>query len=469
MFEDDIYMKILIVDDEEHIRMTFKMRLSQFGHDIFDAPDGNAALKILSDMECHVVIVDLRMPGMPGEEVVKRIHTQYPDIAIVVITGYASIESAVEVMKSGAIDFLTKPLNFDHIEMVLNKIKERLLLNKENKNLKERVGALNTIVSECSVSDRMIGNSPAMQDIFKMIDTVAPLDSTVLLTGETGTGKEMTAKKIHYASSRKSYPLITVDCGALSETLLESELFGHEKGAFTGAHKTKIGRFELADGGTIFLDEVANSSLSVQKKLLRLIQEKTFERLGSEVTRKTDVRIIAATNKQLDKLVKEGTFRADLFYRLNVVPVVLPPLRERKEDIPVLATYFLEKFARQISKPLFTLSRAAMDQLVSYPWPGNIRELINMMERLSIITNTKEIAKIPFEGEQAPVADSSQGLFSLDPSLKEQVVDLERLYLTEALKRFYGSIKDVAEISGLSLRTVNRKMKEYGLEKQDYK
>jgi len=462
-------MKILIIDDEEHIRMTFKMRLSQFGYDVFDAPDGNTALKILSDMECHVVITDLRMPGMSGEEVVKRIHTQYPDIAIVVITGYASIESAVEVIKSGAVDFLTKPLNFDYVKIVLNKIKERLLLNKENKNLKKRMGALNTIVSERFTADKMIGKSLAMQDIFKMINTVAPLDSTVLLTGETGTGKELTAQIIHYASRRKAHPLITVDCGALSETLLESELFGHEKGAFTGAHKSKIGRFELADGGTIFLDEIANSSSNVQKKLLRIIQEKTFERLGSEITRKTDVRIIVATNKQLDKLVKEGTFRSDLFYRLNVIPILLPPLRDRKEDIPVLAEYFLEKFARQISKPLFILSRAAMDQIVSYPWPGNIRELINMMERLSIITNTKEIKNIPFEGEQISIVETSQSSFSLTPSLKTQVIALERLYLIEALKTFNGSIKDVAEISGLSLRTVHRKMNEYGLEKQDYK
>lgn len=461
-------MNILIVDDEEHIRRTFQMRLADWGHEVFDAPDGDAALKILKSVECQVAITDLRMPGISGEELVRLIREQFPSTEVVVITGYASVESAVCVMKYGARDFFIKPLNFEHVRIVLDKIEEHLFLSKENQRLREQVGTLNTLVSERYSLDGIIGKGKAMQNVFRMITSVAPLDSTVLISGETGTGKELVARTIHYNSRRKLRPMVTVDCGVLSETLLESELFGHEKGAFTGAYKARMGLFEQADGGTVLLDEVTNASSSVQKKLLRVIQEKTFERLGGETTRKTDVRIIAATNQDLSQRVKDGSLRTDLYYRLNVIPVHLSPLRERREDIPLLVRHFLDKFTHQIGREPLQISPEAMEQLISYPWPGNVREVINIMERLAIVTVGNVVKKVPLEGEVSPEFSSSP-LPSLGLSLKEQIVNLERPYLVQALKLYRGSIKDVSKKTGLSPRTIYRKMKQYGLDKHDFK
>ncbi|MDO8786293.1 MAG: sigma-54 dependent transcriptional regulator, partial [Syntrophales bacterium] len=292
--------------------------------------------------------------------------------------------------------------------------------------------------------------------------------STVLITGETGTGKELLARTIHYNSLRKSHPIITVDCGVLSETLLESELFGHEKGAFTGAYKVRKGLFEQADGGTVFLDEVANASPSVQKKLLRVIQEKTFERLGGETTHKTDVRIIAATNQNLSQRVKDGTLRTDLYYRLNVIPIYLPALRERKEDIPLLAHYFLDKFTSQMGRKPLEISPEVMKQFIAYPWPGNVREVINIMERIAIVTVDDVVKKAPLEINITPDVSFSS-LTGLEAPLKEQISGIERPYLVEALKLYSGSIKDVAKKTGLSPRTIHRKMKRYGLDKNNFK
>ena len=460
-------MKILIVDDEEHIRKTFQMRLAEWGHEVFAAPDGGSALKILKDVECQVAITDLRMPGVSGEDLVRLIREQFPSTEVVVITGYATVESAVSVMKYGARDFFIKPLNFEHVRIVLEKIEEHLLLSKENQSLKERLGTLNTLVSERYSLDGIIGKSKAMQSVFRMIGSVAPLDSTVLITGETGTGKELVARTIHYNSRRKFQPMVTVDCAVLSETLLESELFGHEKGAFTGAYKGRMGLFERADGGTVFLDEVANASFSVQKKLLRVIQEKTFERLGSETTRKTDVRIIAASNQDLSQRVKDGTLRTDLYYRLNVIPIPLPPLRERREDIPLLVRHFLDRFTHQVGRKSLQISPEAMEELISYSWPGNVREVINIMERLAIVTVGNVVKKVPLEGEVSPEFFSSP--LPGRHSLKEQIAHFERPYLVEALKLYRGSIKDVSKKAGLSPRTIHRKMKQYGLDKYDFK
>lgn len=461
-------MKILIVDDEEHIRKTFQMILPEWGHQVFDTPDAQSALKILENVACQVVITDLRMPGISGEELVRLIREQFPSTEVVVITGYASVESAVCVMKYGARDFLIKPLNFEHVRIVLEKIEEHLSLTKENQSLREQVSTLNTIVSERYSLDGIIGKSKAMQNVFRMITSVAPLDSTVLISGETGTGKELVARTIHYNSRRKLRPIITVDCGVLSETLLESELFGHEKGAFTGAYKGRRGLFEQADGGTIFLDEVANASPSVQKKLLRVIQEKTFERLGGETTRKTDVRIIAATNQDLSQRVKDGTLRTDLYYRLNVIPIYLPPLRERKEDIPLVVRYFLDKFTHQMGREPLQISPEAMEQFISYPWPGNVREVINIMERIAIITVGNVVKKAPLDKNLSPEVFFSP-LTGLEAPLKEQIKDIERPYLVEALKLYRGSIKDVSKKTGLSPRTIYRKMKRYGLDKRNFK
>jgi len=461
-------MKILIVDDEEHIRKTFQMILAEWGHQVFDAPDAMSALKILENIACQVVITDLKMPGVSGEELVRLIREQFPSTEVVVITGYASVESAVCVMKYGARDFLIKPLNLEHVHIVLSKIEEHLSLTKENQSLREQVSTLNTIVSERYGLDGIIGKSKAMQNVFRMITSVAPLDSTVLISGETGTGKELVARTIHYNSRRKLRPIITVDCGVLSETLLESELFGHEKGAFTGAYKGRMGLFEQADGGTIFLDEVANASPAVQKKLLRVIQEKTFERLGGETTRKTNVRIIAATNQDLSQRVKDGTLRTDLYYRLNVIPIYLPPLREREEDIPTLVRYFLDKFTHQMGREPLQISPESMEQFISYPWPGNIREVINIMERIAIVTVGNMVKKAPLDKNLSPEVTFSP-LAGLEAPLKEQIKDIERPYLVEALKLYRGSIKDVSKKTGLSPRTIYRKMKHYGLDKRNFK
>jgi len=465
-------MRVLVIDDEETILKTFKFRLSAWGHEVLVANEGNKGLEILRSIHCDVVIVDLKMPGISGEELVPMVHEEFPDTEIVVITGYATIDSAVNMMKSGASEFFTKPLDFEQIRIVLEKIKKRLALREENIRLRDKVKELRSHVSGQYRFHNLIGKSKVMQEIFNLIAAVAPLDSTVTIYGETGTGKEEVAKAIHYNSPRASGPLVIVDCGILSETLLESELFGHEKGAFTGAIKSKRGKFELAHGGTIFLDEIANASPKVQKKLLRVIQEKTFERLGGEKTIKVDVRIIAACNRDLSQLVKEGVFREDLFYRLNVVPIYLPPLRKRKEDIPLLARYFLDMFTRQIGKEPMDLTPEAIEQLMHYSWPGNIRELMNVMERIAVMNSDKVVKSIPISMTKPIVGELEQReskSVSLEPPLKDQIASLEFNYLKLALKTYRGRIKDVSKQSGLSTRTIYRKMKQYGLDKRDFR
>ncbi len=462
-------MKILVIDDELSILRTFQLRLTQWGHQVLLAADGMSGLEILETDNCDVVITDLKMHGLPGEEVVSRVNRDHPDIDVVVITGFATVESAVQVMKSGAADFLVKPLNFEHVNVVLEKIAKQRLLKDENEQLRDQVHRLSTRLAEQHRLENLVGKSEPMKEVFKLIASVAPLDCTVSIYGETGTGKEMVARAIHQLSPRSAQPMITVDCGALTDTLLESELFGHEKGAFTGAVKAKRGRFELADAGTVFLDEVANASPRVQKKLLRLVQEKTFQRLGSETSIQTDVRIIAASNEDLAVLVREGTFRQDLFYRLNVVPIKLPPLRERPEDIPLLARHFLDVFAQDMGRKPPDLSSEAIDQLLHHSWPGNVRELAHMMERLVITSNDAVISRLPLMDDTAPKNRAVSTSPSLQPSLKDQIAALELEYLRTALQEFRGRIKEVSQQSGFDERTIRRKMKLYGLTKEDFK
>ena len=462
-------LKVLVIDDEKTILQTFKLRLTKWGHEVFLASEGTFGLNLLSETDCNVVITDLKMPGLPGQDVVKLVKENHPATEVVVITGYATVESAVEVMKIGASDFLVKPLDFDHVRIVLDKIAQRLLLVEENKRLKDSIGTLRNEAGERYKIGNLVGKSKSMRSVFNMIDRVAPLESTVLLYGETGTGKEMVAKAIHHNSPRKSGPMVTVDCGSLSETLLESELFGHTKGAFTGAHAAKKGRFEQAQNGTIFLDEVNNASQVVQKKLLRVIQEKSFQRLGGETPVTVDVRIVAATNKDLQQLVKKGEFRRDLFYRLNVVPIWLPPLRDRIEDIPLLTRHFIEIYTIRMDRGPIEISSDAMKELVSYSWPGNIRELSNVIERTIIMTSGNTISKFYINGNEQETGGVLASLsLSLDPPLKEQIAVMEFNYLKLALKRYHGRIKNVAERSGLNPRTLYRKMKYYGLEKRKF-
>jgi DNA-binding NtrC family response regulator len=462
-------LKILVIDDELTIRKTFKLRLSKWGYDVHLASDGTSGMELLSNNNFDVVISDIKLPGIPGNELVKLIKERFPDIEIIVITGFASVELAVEVMKCGVCDFLCKPLDFSLIRALLKRINERLCLKYENRLLKESVSKLQNELGQKYNLGEIVGKSKSMKALFKLIETVAPLDSTVLISGETGTGKELIAKTIHYNSPRASGHIITVDCGALTETLLESELFGHKKGAFTGAQSNKRGLFEQADGGTIFLDEISNASYTVQQKLLRLIEEKSFQRLGDESVIKVDVRIIAASNEDLIQLVQKGKFRQDLFYRLNVIPIYLPPLRERKEDIPILARYFLDFYSQQLGRDFMELHIEAITQLLSHSWPGNVRELSNVMERTAILTSGNIIRKIFITEIRRDESTISFAHPSLDTPLKDQIAELERNYLKLAMERYHGRVNKVVQCSGVNTRTFFRKLRRYNLDKKDYR
>lgn len=462
-------LKVLVIDDEESIRRTFKLRLTQWGYKVLTASDGASGIRMLSEVDCHVVITDMRMPGLSGHEVVKRVREDHPEVKIVVITAYASVESAVEVMKAGAFDFITKPVNFDYLRIILNKIGEGFALRNENLQLRDRIRKLSSEVDRCYRLDNLVGKSEAMQSVFEQIRKVAPSESTVMVYGETGTGKEVVARAIHQNSPHKSGPMVVLDCGTLTETLLESELFGHEKGAFTGAQASVRGRFEQAQGGVIFLDEVSNASPAVQKKILRLIQEKAFQRIGGEILIKLDIRIIAATNQDLRRLVNEGKFRGDLFYRLNVLPIHLPPLRERGDDVLLLARFYLDEYARRMDQEPKEISLQAMKQLTSHSWPGNIRELFNVIERAVITTSGKVIQGFQIYEDRQPDQAPELTTPGLDPSLREQVATLERNYLKLALEKYHGRLWRVAERSGLNQRTLYRKMRLYELDKEDFR
>ena len=462
-------LNVLVIDDEQTVLRTIKLRLSEWGHDVYMASNGATGLNILAQEHIDVVLTDLKMPEMPGQEVIKRIVADYPKVKVVAITGYATVETTVEVMKSGAYDFIVKPLNFEQIRLTLNKIEEQLRLKEENQRLINRVQTLSQDISEKYSYDNLIGKSEEMQTVFSLIETVAPLETTVLIYGETGTGKELTAKAIHHNSQRKGSPMVTVDCGALTESLLEAELFGYEKGAFTGAQARKQGLFEQADDGTIFLDEVSNASKMVQQKLLRLIQEKSFQRVGGNTSIHSDVRIIAASNKPLLELVKKDKFRQDLYYRLNVVNIVLPPLRARHEDILLLARNMLDQHAKNLERESVNITPQACRQLETHTWPGNVRELFYVTERTIIMTPGNAIEQFYIDDPGGITEFDNDAPISLTPTLPEQVSMLERAYLETALKRYQGRIQSVVEHSGLNPRTLYRKMKRYNLNKHEFK
>jgi len=372
---------ILVVDDEETMRDSCQQALSQKANIVKVAGDGSTALAMLEKEPFDLVILDLKMPGLSGMEVLKRIKQDDPEVMVVVITGYATIESAVEAMKSGAYDFIPKPFTPDGLRVIVKRALEKRRLSLENillrTQLKDRFGA-----------DVIVGQSASMREVEQLVRQVAPTDSTVLISGQIGTGKELIARAIHNQSSRKDEPFIVIDCEGLPETLLESELFGHVKGSFAGATETKYGRFEVANGGTVFLGEIGDTDMNIQAKLLRVLQEKEIMKVGGSQVVKVDVRIIAATNRNLLKCVQEQTFREDLFYLLSVVPIVLPPLRERSEDIPLLANYFLAKYNREREKGITAISEQAMKVLTEYDWPGNVRELENVIERAVVLTKS---------------------------------------------------------------------------------
>ncbi|MBW1739589.1 MAG: sigma-54-dependent Fis family transcriptional regulator [Deltaproteobacteria bacterium] len=376
--------KILIVDDDPEILEVIADILREKGYDVGTAEDGAKAIKCIDAEFYDLVITDLKMPEIDGMMLLRHVVDQSPDTVCIILTGYGTIESAVEAIKTGAFHYITKPIKSGEMLMVVETALRYKHLERENILLRRQLRKKYRF-------ENFVGDSRPIQKVFELIEKVADTDSTVLITGESGTGKELIAKAIHYNSDRRDKPMVVINCGAIPEELLESELFGHEKGAFTGAHKTRIGRFELANEGTIFLDEIGDMSPNLQVKLLRVLQEQKFERVGSTRTIKVDIRIIAATNQNLVNAVNKNTFREDLYYRLNVIPIKVPPLRHRKSDIPLLVDFFVKKFNKEKRKHVKEFTAEAMDLLLQYDWPGNVRELENLVERVIILANSDQI------------------------------------------------------------------------------
>jgi DNA-binding NtrC family response regulator len=444
---------ILVVDDEINIRGALATMLEKRGHEVRTAGTGEEALEFLDAAPADLVLTDLKMPGMGGMEFLRRLKAKWPDTEAVVMTAYGSIDTAVEAMRGGAYDYLTKPIDRERFPVVVEKALERRALAFENKQLRDRLETRTRF-------DQMVGESEPMQRIYNLVEMVADSDVTVLLTGESGTGKELVARAIHHKSARADGPFVTLNCGALPENLFESELFGYDKGAFTGAMATKVGRFELAHGGTLLLDEVGELSLKSQVDFLRVLETKEFRRLGGTKLIKVDTRIIAATNRNLEEAVEQGNFREDLYYRFNVVPVRLPPLRERGDDIPLLADRFLQEFCLQHHREPKEMSRDAMRLLRLYAWPGNIRQLRNLMERLVVTVKDSLIqpGHLP-EEIQASMEDARTMVVTLGTPIEQ----IEREVIERTLKEVTNHREKAAKLLGISLRTLQYKIKEYGI------
>jgi two-component system response regulator HydG len=447
--------KILVVDDEESHRIMLRAVLKDEGYEVVKAADGSEAVRAVEQEPFDLVLLDVRMKTMDGIEALNEIRKISPLIPVLIMTAYASVKTAVEALKAGAFDYLTKPLDIEELKILIEKALELYHLREENLTLKERLG-------DRFDFSKIIGKSRKMIELFDTLSLVAPTDATILILGESGTGKELVANAIHHNSFRKSQPFIKISCSALPETLLESELFGHERGAFTGAIARREGRFQLAHRGTIFLDEVGEMSPTTQMKLLRVLQEKEFEPLGSVQTLKVDVRVIAATNKDLDQEVKKGRFREDLFYRLNVVPISLPPLRERKEDIPALAQHFFEVYRDKNQKGLKDISNKTMDLLSRYDWPGNIRELENCLERAVIMARGEVIAPADLPPHIQVLSGKEEGQ-TLDFPSGINLEEVERALILKTLEETGGNRSRAAEILGINRRTLLNKLKEYGM------
>ncbi len=447
--------RVLVVDDEANARAGLKTLLTEEGFDVAEAADGEEALARLASFAPAAVLTDVRMPKLDGVAMLKKARDEGTDAVFVVMTAFGTIESAVEAMKEGAESYLLKPLDFAAVKVVLEKALEKRRLQIEARNLRERVAERYRFHS-------IIGDSPELQSVFEVIKQAAPTKATVLILGESGTGKELVAQAIHEESPRAGRPFVKVNCAALTETLLESELFGHEKGSFTGAIARKEGRFELADGGTLFLDEIGEITPALQVKLLRVLQQREFERVGGTETLKVDVRIVAATNRDLAAEVKAGRFREDLFYRLNVVSVTLPPLRHRKGDIPALVSHFLDKYCQAYGKEVDGLAPGTLNALLAHSWPGNVRELENVVERAVVLSKGHELTAdaLPatLRGARAGGAldGDSRGLIP-GATLHE----IEREAITRTLEMVGGSTTRAAEVLGISVRKIQYRLKEY--------
>ncbi|WP_447601773.1 sigma-54-dependent transcriptional regulator [Nitrospira sp. Nam80] len=446
-------IQILIVDDEVNIRGALITMLEKRGYGVRGAGSVGEAMERLGEAPVDLVITDLKMPGAGGMELLQRIKERWPDTQVVVMTAYGSIDTAVEAMRLGAYDYLMKPLDRNRFPLVVEKALERHALASENKQLRDRLETRTRF-------EQMVGQSEPMQRVYNLVEMVAGSDVTVLLTGASGTGKELVARAIHHKSTRADGPFVTLNCGALPENLFESELFGYEKGAYTGAMATKAGRFELAHEGTLLLDEVGELSLKSQVDFLRVLETKEFRRLGGTKLIKVDTRIIAATNRNLEEAVKDGDFREDLYYRLNVVPIRLPALRERAEDIPLLVETFLEEFAAHHHRVRQSASPEAMQLLRLYAWPGNIRQLRNLMERL--VVTVKE-AVIQPDHLPEEIQTSKQDRRTMEISLGRSLEDIEREVIRRTLTEITSHREKAAKLLGISLRTLQYKIKEYGI------
>lgn len=447
---------ILIIDDEKNIREGLGAALEMDGYTVFLAADGKQGLEILERGDIDLVITDLKMPEVSGEEILAKVTGETPGIPVIVLTGHGTIDSAVDAMRKGAYDFLTKPVNLDRLSLLVKRALERREISLQNSVYRKEIEGKTTF-------ENMIGKSHEIQKVFDLVKKVAPSKASVLITGESGVGKEMIANALHNLSPRKDKPFIKVHCAALSDSLLESELFGHEKGAFTGAIAMKRGRFELAHEGTIFLDEIGEISQNVQVKLLRVIQERKFERVGGEETLDVDVRIIAATNRNLEEEIKKGNFREDLYYRLNVVNINVPPLRERKDDIPIMVNNFIRKFSKENNKNITTVDTKAKNALYSYDWPGNIRELRNCIEGAVVIAegNTLRLEDFP------PAVRKSQENSSISIPAGTDMDTAEKIIIRETLLFCHGNKSKTAQVLGIGRKTLHRKLLEMNLVSED--
>lgn len=449
--------RILIAEDEKAQREILEGFLKKEGYFVEAVPDGREALKRLEGDFFDIALLDYKMPGMDGLQTLRQIRKHFPDLPVVMMTAYGTVETAVASMKEGALDYLTKPINLEELLLILQKIIERSHLIQENKELKAQL-------RERYQFGNIIYGSGKMEEVMGLVARVAPSQATVLIRGESGTGKELVANAIHYSSPRSHKPLIKVSCSAIPETLLESELFGHEKGAFTGAFQRRIGRFEEADGGTLFLDEIGDLSPTIQVKLLRFLQEKEFQRLGSNLTLKTDVRVIAATHRNLEEEIKQNRFREDLYYRINVITIHLPPLRERKEDIPFLIDYFLKKYSRHYQKSISDISKEARTLLLRHSYPGNVRELENLIERAVVLCRGEVITTqdLPFHLREEKSEEESKS-FRRPKSLPESLEEMEKDLILQALYQHQWVQTKAAEELGISERVLRYKMKKYGI------
>ena len=448
--------KLLIVEDEKSMREVLKILLEGEGYDVVTASDGLAGIACLDNDIFDLVVTDVKMPKVDGFEVLKKIKEISPDTIVIMITAFGTKDSAIEAMKLGAYDYISKPFNIDEIRLIVKKAIEKKREHVELSLLRQKVDASYAI-------ENIIGQSPKMQELFRIIPRIAQSNSNVLITGESGSGKELVAHAMHNLSLRKEKNFVTINCAAFPEGLLESELFGHMKGSFTGAMYNKQGLFEIADGGSIFLDEIAEMPTSLQAKLLRVLENGTFRRIGGTTDITVDVRVISATNKELKEEIATGRFREDLYYRLNVVPVMMPPLRDRKEDIPLLINHFLGRTADKPKK----ITPEAMKLMIDYAWKGNVRELENVIERVALLTDKDEItpANLPPEVANQGRSDvkSLAGLTDEGIDLEQLIVDIEKTYLLQALDKTNGIKTDAAKMLGLSFRSFRHRLQKYGI------